>query len=313
MSFGVVFMGTPAFAVPVFDALLQGPDRLLAVVTQPDRPRGRGQRSRPSAVKERAVAAGVPVLEPETVRDEGFRARLRDLSPDLVVVVAFGQILPGNVLDLPPKGCLNVHASLLPKYRGAAPIPWAIMNGERVTGITIIRMAERLDAGDILRAREVIIGEEEDGLELSERLSRVGAQLLAETVRGLERGVVAPVSQREEEATFAPRLTKKDGEIKWQREAVGIARQVRALIPWPSAHTVCKGKLLKIQRARPRGRGVWGQPGEVIRASHGTLWVAAGEGYLDVEEVQMESRPRMTSAAFHQGHGGLRGHLLGQS
>jgi len=293
------------------ETLFQGPDRVVCVVTQPDRPAGRGRKCRPSAVKERALAAGVPVLEPRKLGEDTVLLHLRDIAPDLIIVVAFGQILPRSVLDIPLRGCLNVHASLLPKYRGAAPIASAILNGETVTGVSIIRMNERLDAGPVLLARETVIGPEEDGRVLGERLSRMGAALLMEALRRMEADTIRAVDQREEEATYAPRLRKQDGEIRWSDRAERIAGLVRGLVPWPIAYTSCRGKSLRIHRGQARGQGVWGEPGEVLRADHGALWVAAGDGYLDVETVQLENRDRMGVEAFVQGHRDLRGTILG--
>jgi methionyl-tRNA formyltransferase len=311
MSFRVVFMGTPAFAVPTLEALLSGPDSVVGVVTQPDRPAGRGRKLRLSPIKERALLSGTPVLEPERVRDDPFLQTLGDLAPDVIVVVAFGQILPGTLLRLPPRGCLNVHASLLPKYRGAAPVARAILDGETRTGVTIIQMEERLDAGGILLARETAIGPEEDGSTLSEKLSGMGAALLMEVLRKMETDSIRAVPQREEEATYAPRLRKQDGEISWRDGAERIARLVRGMVPWPVAHTTCGGRRLQIHRGKARGKGIWGTPGEIIRADHGEFWVAAGDGYLEVEQVQLENRARTDAEAFLLGHRDLRGTILG--
>jgi methionyl-tRNA formyltransferase len=312
MSLRVVFMGTPAFAVPALESLLCGDDRLIGVVTQKDRPVGRGLKPQASPVKERARQAGVPVLEPENLRDPAFLEGLRDLSPELIVVVAFGQILPEVVLGLPPLGCINVHASLLPRYRGAAPIQWAILNGESLTGVTVIQMNERMDAGDILLARETAIGPEEDALGLSRRLSRLGAEVLTEAIRGLKKGTLHRTPQREPEATYAPRLRKEDGKIDWGRGADEIARKVRALVQWPVAYTRWKRRLLKIHRARPIPAGGWGRPGEVVKADRGGLWVQTGEGCLEILELQQESRPKMDARAFLHGQGEVLGLVLGE-
>lgn len=308
----MVFMGTPAFAVPALEMILGGGDRLLGVVTQKDRPVGRGLRLQASPVKQRAQRAGVPVLQPDSPRDEAFLEALRDLSPDLIVVVAFGKILPKAVLDLPSMGCLNAHASLLPKYRGAAPIQWAIVNSESTTGVTVIKMVERMDAGDILLAKETEIGPEEDALVLGERLSHLCAEALWEAVRGIEEGTLHPIPQREEEATYAPRLRREDGEIDWREAADDIARKVRGFVPWPTAHTRWRGRLLKLHKARALPGAQWGRPGEVVKADRGGLWVQTGEGYLDILELQPESRPKMDARSFLHGQGEVLGRVMGE-
>ncbi len=310
MSLKVVFMGTPAFAVPSLNGLLHSPHRILGVVTQPDRPAGRGRRSHPSAVKARCLEAGIRAWEPTSVREGGFLEGLREASPDVIAVVAFGQILPKAILDLPPLGCVNVHASLLPKYRGAAPIQWAILKGEQATGVTIIRMVERLDAGDVLEARGVEVGSDEDALHLSQRLSELGGVLLKEVLDRLESGETRPVPQSEDEASYAPRLRIEDGEIRWEMGAVEIARQVRGLLPWPVAHSRWQGQLLKVHRARPLPAAPPGRPGEVVRADHDCFWVQTGAGCLELLDVQLENRPRMSAAAFVRGHGRILGQIL---
>jgi methionyl-tRNA formyltransferase len=262
-------------------------------------------------VKQAARQAGVRVLEPLRMDDGAFVAEMEALRPHAAVVVAFGQLLPPSVLGLPELGCINVHASLLPKYRGAAPIQWALLNGEQTTGVSVIRLVARMDAGDILAARELSIGEEEDAVSLSRRLADLGAGLLPEVLDALATGTTRPVPQLEAEATFAPRLRKADGAIRWADTAQRIARMVRALLPWPSAHTVWRGRGLKILAARVRPWESPGAPGEVIRADHETLWVGTGGGVLEVLELQLESRPCMSAAAFVRGHGGIRGERLG--
>jgi methionyl-tRNA formyltransferase len=310
MSLRVVFMGTPAFAVPSLDALLDSSHCVLGVVTQPDRPVGRGRRPQASPVKMRAQEAGIAVWEPVSVREASFPELLRGASPEVIVVVAYGQILPRAILDLPPLGCVNVHASLLPRYRGAAPIQWAILNGEQATGVTVIRMVERMDAGDILMARSVEIGGDEDALQLGQRLSRVGSELLKEVLGRLGSGQIRPGPQREEETSYAPRLRTEDGEIRWEMGAQEIARRVRGLLPWPVAHSRWRGRLLKVYRARPLPGGLPGRPGEVVRADHGALWVRTGTGCLELLEVQLENRPRMPAADFVRGHGQIMGETL---
>jgi methionyl-tRNA formyltransferase len=236
---------------------------------------------------------------------------MEQMRPDIGVVVAYGKILPREVLDLPPYGCINVHASLLPKYRGAAPIAWALLQGEVVTGVSVIRMVERLDAGDILMARTISIGEEEDALELGERLARVGAEALIDTLQGLEEGTLRPIPQREEEASYAPRLKKSDGELRWEQTAEMLHRRVRALVPWPGAFTFWEGKRLKVHRASVREGPSLGKPGQVVRASGGDLWVQTGDGYLALVEIQLEGRPSMRATVFLQGYPSIAGSMLG--
>ncbi len=311
MSLRVVFFGTPQFAVPSLRALVESPHQVAAVVTQPDRPRGRGRRLSPSPVKSLAHEAGLTVLTPDSLRDEAFLQEMEQMRPDIGVVVAYGKILPREVLDLPPYGCINVHASLLPKYRGAAPIAWALLQGEVVTGVSVIRMVERLDAGDILMARTISIGEEEDALELGERLARVGAEALIDTLQGLEEGTLRPIPQREEEASYAPRLKKSDGELRWEQTAEMLHRRVRALVPWPGAFTFWEGKRLKVHRASVREGPSLGKPGQVVRASGGDLWVQTGDGYLALVEIQLEGRPSMRATVFLQGYPSIAGSMLG--
>jgi methionyl-tRNA formyltransferase len=313
MSFRVVFMGTPSFAEPTLGALMKGTHELVSVVTQPDRPVGRGRRLQASPVKERALAEGIRVLEPHSARQEEFISALRDLAPDVIVLAAFGQLLPEAVLHIPPQGCLNLHPSLLPKYRGAAPVQWAVINGEPKTGVTVFRMGRRMDAGDILLARQVSIGDEEDAAELSTRLSKLGARVIMETLGGLQRGTLSPVPQREEEATYARQLRKKDGQICWQSGAEQIERLVRGLVPWPGTYTSWRGRRLKVHKAKARQGMTLGKPGEVLTVNRRGLWVQTGEGYLDMLEVQLENRPKMPTTAFLQGNRDILGDFLGGS
>jgi methionyl-tRNA formyltransferase len=258
--FRIVFFGTPAFAVLSLRALLDGPDTVVGVVCQPDRPAGRGQRVHVPPVKELACARGVPVAQPEKVRTAEFLDTLRAWSPELIAVAAYGRILPRAVLDVPRLGCINVHASLLPRYRGAAPIQWAIMHGEVVTGVTIMQMNERMDEGDILMQREVWIGPQETGGELQERLAAVGAEALMEALEALHGGTLRPRPQDHQAATLAPVIKKENGRVDWARPAEEIARQVRAFNPWPSAFSTLQGKLVKIHQACALPFGVFDAP-----------------------------------------------------
>ncbi|HXI04306.1 MAG TPA: methionyl-tRNA formyltransferase, partial [Candidatus Saccharimonadales bacterium] len=244
----VLFMGTPAFAVPSLAALLSSRHEVAGVITRPDRPSGRGLKITQPPVAQLAASRGVPVHQPVRIRHESFLDLVRSLAPDVLAVVAFGRILPGAVLAAAPEGGVNLHASLLPRYRGAAPVAWAIARGEKVTGITTMRMTERLDAGEILMQRSTPIGEEETAGQLEERLAALGAPFLVETLDALERGEMAGLPQEETEATFAPVIRKEDGRIDWSIPADEISRRIRAFDPWPSAFTDIAGHGLRIRK-----------------------------------------------------------------
>jgi len=294
-------MGTPDFAVPSLRALLQSHHRVVGVVTQPDRPRGRGRSLSPPPVKTVAQAAGVPVLQPERMKDPALHQALRDLSPEVIVVAAFGRILPPPVLEIPPHGCLNVHASLLPKYRGAAPVNWAIIRGETVTGITIMRMDEGLDTGDILLQESLPIGPEETAGELSERLAHLGAALLLEALVKLEAGALTPTPQSHSEATYAPLLAKEDTWLDWRLPAPELVRWVRGLAPRPGAHAWLQGEPLRILRAEAvPGEG--GRPGEVVALEKEAIRVATGQGHLRLLEVHPPGKRPMPVSHYLQGH-----------
>jgi methionyl-tRNA formyltransferase len=310
----IVFMGTPAFALPALDALVGGRERVVGVVTQPDRPRGRRLGLRPSPVKEFCLRHGLPVLQPKSLKDARALDDLGRWEPDLIVVAAYGKILPRPVLDLPRHGCVNAHASLLPKYRGAAPIQWAILRGETRTGVTIMRMNERMDAGDILLTKTVEVGPDETAKTLHDRLARLAAEALLEAIALLKRGELRPTPQRESEATFAPAIRKEDGRIDWTRPAADIERMVRAFDPWPSAYTSVERKHLKIVRARVADAAVSpasASPGQVLRAGPKELLVSTGEGVLGVLEVQLEGKRRLPVADFLKGHPVKEGTRLG--
>ncbi len=314
----VVFMGTPEFAVPILEALRRGPDELCGVVCQPDRPAGRGRKLTPPPVKRAALLHGIPVLQPEKLRAAEALEQIRHLAPELIAVAAYGKILPPAWLQLPPRGCVNVHASLLPRYRGAAPIQWAILEGETVTGVTIMQMNERMDAGDILLQRDTAIGPEETCGQLQERLAELGALALCEAIEGLRRGELRARPQDESAATLAPRLEKADGRIDWRRPAVEIERRTRAFNPWPSAYTQLGDLQLKVHRARvvvtdepsasrPPAEAV---PGTVVEVRDLPV-VACGEGLLRLEEVQLEGRQQLDGASFARGARLQRGVVLG--
>ena len=296
----IIFFGTPDFAVPSLRALLAGPDSIVAVVCQPDKPAGRGQQLATPPVKQVAVDAGVPVFQPEKLRVPDFTTVLRPLAPDLIVVAAYGKILPKSLLALPPHGCINVHASLLPKYRGAAPIQWAILRGETCSGVTIMQMNERMDAGDILLQRETPIGNDETYGELQTRLAEVGAATLMEALTALRAGRLDARPQSEAEVSLAPMIQKEDGRIDWNESAIAIARRARAFNPWPSASTRLDGKLLKVHRAHVRAGRAAASPG-VVTSVDGGIAVATGDGLLGLDEVQLEGRKRLNAADFARG------------
>jgi methionyl-tRNA formyltransferase len=282
----VLFYGTPGFALPALEALLRH-HAVVAVVTQPDRPAHRGHRLTPPPVKLRALAAGLPVLQPARLRDPGWPERLADRGAEVAVVVAFGQILPKAVLDVPPRGSINVHASLLPRYRGAAPIAWAIIGGETETGITTFRMDEGMDTGPMLLARATPIGAEETAGELAARLAHLGAEVLIDTLDRLD--MLPAIPQRHEDATLAPRLKKADGHLDWRRPARDLARLVRGTNPWPGAVTSTPRGMLTIWRARAEPARDGAEPGTLV-AHDRALAVATADGLLVPEQVQPENR-----------------------
>ena len=296
----IVFMGTPEFAVPSLKALLDAGYGVVGVFTQPDRPVGRGHKLAACPVKKLAVERGVPVYQFERLRNEEGLACLRSLAPDIVVTAAFGQILSQALLDVPKMGTVNVHASLLPAYRGAAPINWCILNGETRTGVTTMLTDAGVDTGAMLLRRETDIGETETAAELSVRLSQLGAELLIETLKGYIAGEIAPTPQDERLASRQPMLKKEMGLIDWTRSAKEIACQARGLDPWPSAYTDYLGGTLKIYRACPvEGEG---DPGTVLRSSAKEgLFVACGEGALEVLEMQAPGGKRMSARAYLAG------------
>lgn len=298
----IVFLGTGAFAVPGFEALLDAGHDVAALVTQPDRERGRGQALAPPPIKPVAERRGVRVLQPRRVREPEAQEALRTLAPELQVVVAFGQILPRAVIDIAPRGTVNVHGSLLPRLRGAAPIQWAIANGDRETGVTTMLIDEGLDTGPLLLSRSLEIGPEETAAELEPRLAHLGAQVLLETVRGLEQGTITPVAQDGARATLAPLLHKEDGRVDWTRGAPETACRARGFYPWPGAFATHEGRTLKLLRVREAPPAPGTTPGEVVSVSPDGVRVACGEGTsLLLLEVQPESRRAMPAAAWAAG------------
>jgi len=298
----VIFMGTPQFAVPTLEGLLERGHAVVAVLTQPDKPAGRGRRLVPSAVKVVAERAGIRVLQPVTLRDEALMAELRAMEPDVVVVVAYGHLLPPEVLRMPRCGCVNVHASLLPEYRGAAPINWAVIRGEKRTGVTTFRMDETMDTGEILLQREVPIADEDDAGTLYARLADVGAALLAETVDGLEKGTLTPRRQDPTRASRAPKLKKEDGQIDWTQPAERIWCLIRGTVPWPVAYTHHRGRVLRVWKAAWRPAEPEGEPGEIVAISPVGIEVKGSGGAVILREVQPENGRKMGAQEFARGH-----------
>ena len=298
----VVFMGTPDFAVPVLDALYKAGYDIAGVFCQPDRPAGRGNRLTACPVKKRAVELGLPVYQFEKLKSpEGVEA-MRALAPDLAVTAAFGQILTRTLLEIPACGTVNVHASLLPKYRGSAPINWMLVNGEKEAGVTIMLTDAGIDTGDMLASRATPVGELETAGDLTERLSHIGAELLVETLPKYLSGALQPVKQDEAQATYLPMLNKAMGEIDWTKSAQAIANQVRGLNPWPGAYTEMAGGTLKIHLARAVASDVEALPGTVIVSGPKTgLIVRCGEGALEVLELQAQGGKRMAARAYLAG------------
>ena len=290
-----VFLGTPAFAVPTLEALVSAGHEVIRVVTQPDRPRGRSQQLTASPVKEAALRFGLPVYQPERIRRPEAVQYLAGLTPDAMIVVGYGQIIPQSVIDIPPHGIINVHASLLPKYRGAGPIQWAIANGETRTGVTSMRIDAGLDTGDMLLKAETEIGPEETAVELGARLAARGAALLVETLEGI--ASIMPREQDQAQATYAPLLKKEDGLIDWRRPAHAIHNRVRGFQPWPGAYTRFRGRQLHIWKSRVAAPSA-GAPGQLLLHP---LRALCGEGALELIEVQLEGRKRIAAEAFANG------------
>jgi methionyl-tRNA formyltransferase len=304
-----VFMGTPEFALLTLQGLIDSGCNLVGIFTQPDRPKGRGKHLQPPPVKVLAKEHAIPVFQPVKLRDQDAVNELSALKPDLIVVVAYGQILPQSVLDLPAYGCINVHASLLPKYRGAAPINKAIMDGERKTGITTMFMDAGLDTGDMLIKRALSIGPDETAGELHDRLAQLGQDVMIETLQKLCAGTLKRVAQDGALSSYAPMLKKEDGLIDWTRPCQAIHNQVRGLNPWPGAYTYLDGKLMKLQSTKPID--VNGLPGTVLRSDPRGVLVACGTGSLLLGELQLEGRKWLKAEDFLRGHPLFPGTVLG--
>ncbi|MBA2847782.1 methionyl-tRNA formyltransferase [Thermosulfuriphilus ammonigenes] len=301
-SWSLIFMGTPEFAVPILKALIAGPDEVVAVVCQPDRPRGRGRKPSPPPVKIVAQEAGITVYQPEKIRDPAFISQLKAVSPEAIVVAAYGKILPPEILKLPPRGCINVHASLLPKFRGAAPINWAIISGEEKTGVTIMQMDEGMDTGPIILAREIPIEPEETAGSLAKRLSDLGAELILEAIEGLKEGRLHPRPQPKTGVSYAPPLKKEDGLADFSRPAEELDRLIRGFDPWPTVYTFLQGRRLKLFRPRVIEAPSQAPPGTIVAVSEEGITIATGRGLLLIKEVQLEGRKRLPVAEFTRGY-----------
>ena len=308
----LVFLGTPAFAVPTLEHIAAAGHQVAVVVTQPDRPRGRGQQLASSPVKQAAMRLGFPLYQPERIRRPEALEYLRTLGAECMVVVGYGQIIPQSVIDLAPFGILNVHASLLPNYRGAGPVQWAIVNGETRTGVTTMRIDAGLDTGEMLLKAETEIAPEETAVELGERLAVMGAELLVRTLDGLIRGTIAGQKQDDSQASYAPLLKKEDGAIDWSRTASEIHNQVRGLQPWPGAYTVFRGEKLHVWRTRV-APAILSPVSPGLVKSVRPLLIQCGSGLLELLEIQSEGRKRVSAADFANGQRLTENEVLGEA
>ncbi|MCI8877116.1 MAG: methionyl-tRNA formyltransferase [Lachnospiraceae bacterium] len=307
----VVFMGTPDFAAGILEAVVLAGHEVVLAVSQPDKPKGRGKALQFPPVKEYAISRGIEVYQPRKVREAECVEFIRERQPEIIVVAAFGQILPKELLDLPKYGCINVHASLLPKYRGAAPIQWAVINGDKVSGVTIMRMDVGLDTGDIIETAETEISPEETGGSLFDKLEKLGAKLLVETMEKIENGTARYTKQEESQASHVGMIDKSMGDIDWKKSAVEIENLIRGLNPWPSAYTRLNGKTLKIWKALPEPGGEPQKAGCVYLVNKKELKIHTGDGVLSLLEVQLEGKKRMDIPSFLRGYEVLSNAKLG--
>lgn len=307
----VIFMGTPDFAVGTLEAIIAAGHEVVLCVTQPDKPKGRGKVMQFSPVKECAIAHGIEVFQPIRIREADNVAVLKQYQPDIIVVAAFGQILPKEVLQMPPYGCINVHASLLPKYRGAAPIQWAVINGDEITGVTIQRMDIGIDTGDIIAKRELRIAVDETGGSLFARMEKLGAELCVEAMADIAAGKATYIPQNHDAATHTCMIKKELGDIDWNQSAVEIERLIRGLNPWPSAYTRLDGKTLKIWKASVLSEDAQAKAGCIVAITKDAIWVQTGDGILVLQEVQLEGKKRMDCASFLRGYQVEMGTFLG--
>lgn len=305
----IIFMGTPEFAVPSLKALTDSRHEVICVICQPDKPSGRGKKLTSPPVKELALKNSLRIEQPSDIKHNKFHKLIKDLSPDMICVVAYGKIIPENILEIPKYGCINVHASLLPKYRGAAPVNWAIINGEQITGVTTMMMDKGMDTGDILLQEETTINDSETSVELVGRLSKMGADLLIKTIEQIENNSIQPRKQDNRKASYAPIMKKELGLIDWKKEAVPIRNLIRGTQPWPGAYTMIDGKTLKIFRADISDAE--GKPGIILKSDDGILRVGTGSNALDISELQLEGSKRMRVEDFLRGRKIEPGKMLG--
>lgn len=298
----IIFMGTPEFSVPTLSALIEDGHEIVLAVTQPDKPQGRGREMQFPPVKTEALKHQIPVYQPARVRNAECIEELKKHQADVIVVIAFGQILPQEILELTPYGCINVHASLLPKYRGAAPIQWAVIDGEEVTGVTTMQMDAGLDTGDMIMKKEVILSKDETGGSLHDKLMHLGAQLCVETIQALAKGSVTSEKQGESPTPYAKMLNKKMGDIDWHQDAVVIERLIRGLNPWPSAFTTWENKVMKIWAAETLSEDSGQVPGVVTKVENKGFCVQTGSGQLMIKELQIPGKKRMDAESFLKGY-----------
>ncbi len=298
----VIFMGTPDFSVGTLEAIIEAGHEVVLAVTQPDKPRGRGKEMQYSPVKEAALAHDIPVYQPQRIRDAECVEELKKYPADVMVVIAFGQILPKEILEMTKYGCINVHASLLPDYRGAAPIQWAVINGEKVSGVTTMQMEEGLDTGDMIMKTEIVLDEKETGGSLHDKLAEAGAKLCVETLKAVEDGTAVRTKQGETGTDYAKQLNKKMGDIDWTKSAVEIERLIRGLNPWPSAYTAWNDKTMKIWEAEVLDKESGQAPGTVAEVDKKTFAVQTGKGMLKILSLQLPGKKRMDTDAFLRGN-----------
>ena len=298
----VIFMGTPDFAVNTLEKIIEAGHEVMLVVTQPDKPKGRGNTMQFPPVKECAVSHGLEVFQPVKIREDASVEYLKKFAPDIIIVAAFGQILPKSILDLPKYGCINVHASLLPKYRGAAPIQWAVINGDKVSGVTTMQMNEGLDTGDMIMKTEVPLAEDETGGSLHDKLAKAGAKLCVETLKALEDKTATWETQGESPTAYAKMLDKKLGDIDWSKSAKAIECLIRGLNPWPSAYTDWNGKVMKIWEAGVLDENTDAKPGTIVKVEKDGFSVQTGDGLLKVLALQIPGKKRMEADAFLRGY-----------
>lgn len=313
----IIFMGTPDFSVPALEALKEAGHEILAVVTQPDKPKGRGKEVQMTPVKEKAMEYQIPVYQPVKAREPEFVKILSDMAPDLIVVIAFGQLLPKAILDIPKYGCVNIHASLLPKYRGASPIQYAVINGEKESGVTTMMMAESLDTGDMLDQEVIVLDEKETFGSLHDKLSRLGGGLILKTIKKLEEGTALRTPQDDSKTCYVGMIKKSMGDIDWTMDAVSIERLIRGLNPWPSAYTGWNGKVMKLWEAKVVDKEYEGAFGQVVEVGRDALIIKTGKGGLSIRKLQLQGKKCMDIDAFLRGYpiveGTVLSHLAGMA